>query len=115
MDTLDEIPATHGVEFVGPWGGGEYRVTIDGYRLPKVVAYLTGEDQWSLTLDERFGLDATHEECQRWLPWLANAMAIGGGYSCFGKNSQEANPYQLRMIGLSSGEDPEFSPSPHEE
>lgn len=86
------------MEIIGPFQ--DYRVTINGYRVPRLRAVRVN-GMISLTLDERFGLDIPDDE--RALPiieFMAQAMAIGAGYSCFGENSQEVNLYKCRLTGL---------------
>jgi len=75
-------------------------VTIDGYVVPLVEV---GEDPstglWCLFLDGRYGTPPVDiEELHRWLPMIANAVAIGAGYSCHGENSVwRPNPHKVRV------------------
>lgn len=74
----------------------QHKLTIDGYRIP----YLTGLQKggrWYFTLDERFGVDVLERDGPG-VAWLiANALAFGAGYSCFGENSQPLNMFRTRL------------------
>ncbi len=80
-----------------------YEVTIDGFAVPKVEARETDNGtQCHISLDGRFGavIPAEHAHSVIWL--LANAMAIGAGYSCHGENSIVANPFKTRVTEIGS-------------
>lgn len=73
-------------------------VTIDGYLVPRVrVSENDGNGLWDVTYDGRFCVTATIEELNRWLWIVANAQAIGAGYSCHGENSIPRNLYKTRL------------------
>jgi hypothetical protein len=83
-------------------------VEVDGYSLPYIEAHkftsedeVTGEneDLISLVLDRRFGLDTNVEEIERWLPFLANAMAIAAGRTSHGEWSNIRNPHGESLAG----------------
>jgi hypothetical protein len=99
---MDLPPAPPGVEYVGPFGGEHYRFTVHGYQIPGLTGNIAAGEEtvWNLFLDGRFGIACAQEELFRWLPFLAHAMAIAGGYSCFGEQSRPVNPYAVRMIGI---------------
>jgi hypothetical protein len=94
----------YNVEFVGPFVE-EWKITHDGYRVPYLSAIRhsgVNEGTVSLSLDERFLIDATDDEARKWIPFIANCMAVAAGYSCFGENSvKDPNPFKVGMIGLS--------------
>jgi len=90
-------------ENIGPFAE-YYRIMVDGYLVPKITAVKIEENLWNITLDERYGITAPGEEIQKWMWIVANAMAIGAGYSCFGENSQIINQYSIKAIGLSQEE-----------
>lgn len=74
------------------------QVTIDGFAVPRIEARETDNGtRCHIMLDERFGaiIPAEHAAEVIWL--LANAMAIGAGYSCHGENSVIANPFKCRV------------------
>ena len=92
-----EAPAKNGIEAIGPFE--EYRIVVDGYRVPNLTGRLI-DGMWHFTLDNRFGCDVP-ERFGHGIAWMiATAQAIGAGYSCFGKNSQIANPFKCRLIGI---------------
>jgi hypothetical protein len=90
-------------EYIGPFSDN-FRILVDGYSVPYVEAYQKEADTWTLVLDHRFSVDATGEEVQKWLWWIANAMAIAAGYSCHGENSEPLNRYKCKVMGLSQDE-----------
>lgn len=100
--TLDVMPAGLGVEIHGPFVP-EYRVTLDGYQVPYISATPCEDGRVGIVLDHRFGLPdpVAREEFDRWLPILANAMAIAAGYSCHGENSGPVNLFNLRVSQVS--------------
>jgi hypothetical protein len=97
---MSDIDCKYGVQLVGPFIE-EWRVTADGFRVPNMTARPNEDGTVTLCLDERFAIDATPEEAGKWICFVANAMAIGAGYSCFGANSvKRPNPFKVGMIGL---------------
>lgn len=91
---LEIDPTQPGLVSHGPFS--QHKLTIDGYRIP----YLTGllkDGRWYFTLDERFGVDVPERDGPG-VAWLiANALAFGAGYSCFGENSQPLNMFKTRL------------------
>ena len=88
------------LSFIGPFLE-EWRVTLDGYEVPNLTAIVREDGDIMLSLDHRYGITGTLEECGKWLSFLANAMAIGAGYSCFGEGSvRDPNPFQRKLTGL---------------
>jgi hypothetical protein len=79
------------------------QVTIDGFEVPLIEAREADNGTTChISLDNRFGiiLPAT---CAAEVLWLvANAMAIGAGYSCHGENSRPVNPYKVRVSAIGS-------------
>jgi hypothetical protein len=91
----------YGIEFIGPFTE-EWIVTSDGYRVPKLTAIVKQDNTISLSLDHRFLVDCTKQEAEKWIWFIANAMAIGAGYSCHGENSvKDPNPFMVKITGLS--------------
>ena len=92
------------IEILPPRAPGR-EVTIDGFAVPNIEV---GEDPatglWCLFLDRRYGTDPIPiEELHRWLPMIANAMAIGAGYSCHGANSVwRPNPFKVQVSCIGS-------------
>jgi hypothetical protein len=89
----------YGAEFVGPFAA-DYRVVAGGYAVPHLTMFRSDE-KVCLVLDHRFGTeDVSEEEAQRWIPFIAHAMAVAAGYSCHGENCTPVNPYKVQMTGL---------------
>ena len=80
------------------------QVTIDGFLVPRVtVSEDQSTGQWNICYDGRFSIMASMEELQRWLWLLAQAQAVGEGYSCHGENSvYQPNPHKVRVMCLGS-------------
>ena len=88
-----------GLEIIGPFN--DYRVTIDGYEVPKLRAVRVN-GLISMTLDHRFGCDIPDDNRAQSIIWfIANVMAVGAGYSCFGEDARPANPFNCRLTGIS--------------
>lgn len=100
METEYDIePPTLGLESVGPFS--VWKIKLDGFAVPFLTGREDDKGMFHLCLDGRFGMEIPKEFAHQ-VAWLiANAHAIGAGYSCFGENSQIANPYKCRMSGIS--------------
>ncbi len=94
------------IDMIGP-GVRTHKVALDGYVVPRLTANPIDAQQtkWEIVLDGRFGAEFDHDELERVVWLIANAMAIGEGYSCFGENSVVANPYKRQAIGIGSLEE----------
>ena len=94
---------TYSADIIGPFRGGYYYLTAGGYKLPNIKLYKRDDtvQDWTIQLDDRFEIDVSTIEVLRWAWLLGSAMAIGAGYSCFGKNSQPFNRYKTRMSEIS--------------
>lgn len=82
-----------------------HEVTLDGFAVPRVeVAEDAATGKWNFTYDGRYGVTADSlEELQRWIWIVANAQAVGGGYSCHGENSvYQPNPHKVRVMCVGS-------------
>lgn len=78
-------------------------ITIDGYAVPCIEARESEDGlQCHIMLDHRFGAVIPAEQAQQVLWLLANALAVGGGYSCHGENSQLVNPFKVRVSEIDS-------------
>ncbi len=88
-------------EIVGPFLE-QWIPTLNGYRVPFVTARVS-DNGVDICVDGRFMMPGpvSREEFDRWLPMLAHAMAIAGGYSCHGENCKPLNPFAVRMMGIS--------------
>lgn len=95
---LDALPwSNYAVEFVTR---PPFQFKVDHTRIPHIWAHLLNQDaykqgredgRWDLTLDERFAHETTGSELQRWLWFLANAMAIAAGYDKFAPGNTYLN------------------------
>lgn len=80
-----------------------HQVTVDGFLVPRVeVSENVETGLWTLFLDGIYGSEEVSlEELHRWIWLIANAMAIGGNYSCHGENSvYRPNPYKLKVMEI---------------
>jgi hypothetical protein len=68
------------VDYVGPFESHD--VVINGRHVPFLRASPLDGGRIDLTLDRRLGLELTVEEAERVLPFLADAIAVGLGYTC---------------------------------
>lgn len=76
----------------------ERLITIDGYAVPMLEAFETDNGtKTNICLDHRFGITIPADIAQEVLWLLANAVAIGAGYSCHGENSRIANPFKVQV------------------
>lgn len=95
-------PRDTSAAFVGPFVP-EYRVSCGGYEVPRLTATILENGMMNLILDRRFGQIVSRDEAQRWIWFMANAMAIAAGYSHFGSGStKDPNPFQVQMVSVSS-------------
>lgn len=103
MTDTSPAPDCPGVEIHGPFRE-EWRVTLNDYRVPLVHVREQSDGSVEVVIDHRFTLEhaVSREEFDRWIPLLANAMAIAAGYSCHGENCQPINPFKVRMRSLGS-------------
>jgi hypothetical protein len=91
------------LEYLPPYQLRE--IAIDGYACPLLEARESddGKDCFIL-LDRRFG-GTIPADCAQTVLWLlANAIAIGGGWSCHGENSKPINPHKVRVVEIEGAE-----------
>lgn len=86
-----------GLQSVGPFH--QYKVTLDGYRIPRLTGRLV-DGRWHFCLDERFGVDVPEQDGPGVAMMIANALAIGSGFTCHGENSQPSNEFKTQMHGI---------------
>ncbi len=92
----------YGTRIIGPFTP-QYKLSVNGYEVPHLTAIpQTGKNDGmiSLCLDERFLIEASQDEVEKWMPFLANAMAVAAGYSCHGENSCVPNPFKVKIMGI---------------
>jgi len=82
-----EFPSMKPPSFlVGPFQ--EWRVQIDGRIIPRLTGFREGDRVW-LVLDRRFGLECANESiAYQTAAFVANALAIGEGYSNYGAEAK---------------------------
>ncbi len=79
----------------GPFS--EYRVSLGGYVIPRLEGQLDEETGlWHFMLDKRFGCTVPRQYAEGVAHLIANAMAIGAGYSCFGEGSLMGDPNRFK-------------------
>lgn len=80
-----------------------YKVTIDGFAVPRIEARETDNGvNCDICLDHRFGISVPAVYANEVIWLLANAMAIGAGYSCHGENSVPRNEFKVRVAEIST-------------
>jgi hypothetical protein len=97
-ETYDVEPPTRGLESVGPFS--VWKIKLDGFAVPFLQGREDDKGMFHLMLDERMGVEIPKEYANQVVWLIANAYAIGAGYSCFGENSIKANPFKVRMSGI---------------
>lgn len=92
-----------GIEIHGPFLP-EWKVTFGGYHVPYISARECDGGLISVCIDNRFGMadPVSREEFDRWLPILAQAMAVAAGLNCHGDGSAPLNRFSIRMSSLGS-------------
>ncbi len=68
------------VQFIGPFQ--RHEVVVNGHQVPFLEATPMPGGRVHLSLDNRLGLDLTVEEAERFLPFLADTVAVAMGYTC---------------------------------
>lgn len=83
---------------IGPFES--WKVIVDGRAIPKLTGYKREDGTVTLTVDSRFGGDFPDEATAHQAAYLiANAMAIGAGYSHAGAESKD-HPFAPRCFSL---------------
>jgi len=78
-------------------------ITLGGYAVPHLEASETKDGlECHICLDQRFGAVVPAEYAQPVLWLIANALAIGAGYSCHGENSRISNPFKVLVSEVES-------------
>jgi len=77
----------------------EFRVILDSRQIPRLTGWREGEQTW-LCVDRRFAQPfSSHEEARNAAVLIAQAMAIGAGYSHYGAESKSA-PFAPVAVGI---------------
>jgi hypothetical protein len=92
------------VGFPGPFS--HHDVVVNGWKVPLVHAHPCGEHDESvmLVLDNRLAETFTVEEAERFVPFLADAIAIALGYTAHPRGEEEferkPQPRPVRVNGI---------------
>ncbi len=81
-------------QIVGPFQS--HWVLVDGRRVPFLEAMPVNGGKISLLLDSRYAVDISVADAEGLIPWIADAIAIGMGYTCHprpGKEPIRASPF----------------------
>lgn len=76
-----------------------YHLIVDGYVVPHVKAHKVNENEYNLSVGHFVAL-IHKDDLEQVAHLLANGMAIAAGYTCHGKNSRRANPYNVQMMQI---------------
>jgi hypothetical protein len=70
------------VNFPGPFS--RHEVVVDGWSVPFLHAHPTGDHDESVmvVIDNRLAATFSVEEAERFVPFLADAIAVALGYTC---------------------------------
>jgi hypothetical protein len=71
--------------------------TRHGFNEESTSLEIEKDGRWYFTLDERFGVDVPERDGPGVAWIIANTLAFGAGYSCFGENSQPLNMFKTRL------------------
>lgn len=92
------------VTFPGPFM--RHEVVVNGWTVPLVHAQPCGEadEKVMLVLDDRLAMTVSVEEAERFVPFLADAIAVALGYTCHpdGDTEQPVKMPQPRPVRMHS-------------
>lgn len=97
------LSPTSGVEYVGPFQ--HHDLVVDGRKVPFITVVPVDGGKVDIGLDRRIGIELTVAEAERFLPFLAHAIAIASGYTSHPDTDHEPNPSHPfpRVTGLHFG------------
>lgn len=108
---IESEPGPFAASVIGPFPKRSH-VVINGHLVPHLsitTIQSSGPDDgmFNLHLDNRWVLSCTQEELDKWADFIANAMAVAGGYTCFGEGSKPRNPFHhpCREIAINPEDD----------
>lgn len=91
------------VAFPGPFSAHE--VVVDGWKVPLIHAQVS-DNNVTLVLDNRLGATFTVNEAERFIPFLADCIAVALGYTCHPRGDEEPvkkpQPRPVRMHGIAA-------------
>ena len=102
---------TFRVNFPGPFT--HHEVVVDEWSVPFLHAHPGGDHDETITLvlDSRLALTLSVDEAERFVPFLADAIAVALGYTCHPRGDEEPNrlpqprPMHMHAIGAVATED----------
>jgi hypothetical protein len=92
------------VSFPGPFT--QHSVVVEGWAVPLLHAHPCGENDESvmLVLDNRLAITVSVEEAERFVPFLADSIAVALGYTAHPRGDVEferkPQPRPVRMNGI---------------
>jgi len=98
----DIEPAGSTYEIVGPFQSS--RVVVGGRMVPFLEAEPANGGKIYLTLDSRYCLQVSVADADRFIPWIADVIAVAMGYSCHPRGDMEPvrMPPFRRLLGIDS-------------
>jgi hypothetical protein len=99
------------VDFPGPFT--RHEVVVDEWSVPFLHAHPSGDhdETISLVLDNRLAISLSVAEAERFVPFLADAIAVALGYTCHPRGDEQPNrlpqprPMHMHAIGAVATED----------
>lgn len=86
---MNDLPDLNSpVNFIGPFE--HHDVIVHGHQVPFLRATPLDGGQVHLNLDRRLGLTMTAQEAERFLPFLADAIAVASGYTSHPREGRDA-------------------------
>lgn len=82
--------------FPGPFS--QHDVVVQGWRVPLLHAQFHDGGQITLVLDNRMGLELTTAEAERFVPFLADTIAVSLGYGAHPTEDMAALPDRRPLI-----------------
>jgi hypothetical protein len=109
MEASHECSPGFRVTFPGPFQ--HHDVVVDGWRVPFLRAYLGDDNRVTVALDRRMASHPlTLEEAERFIPFVADAIAVALGYGAHPDDrtarplAQASYPRPERVVGLTPGD-----------
>ncbi len=81
---------------------------MNGWSVPHLQAHPCGENDESvmIAVDNRIAITLSVEEAERFVPFLADAIAVALGYTCHPRTDEQPNrlpqPRPVRMHGIAA-------------
>ena len=83
------------VQFPGPYS--HHDVVVNGWKVPLLHAHPCGNHDQTITLvlDNRLALSLTVDEAERFVPFLADVVAVALGYTAHPDDDADEAPMRL--------------------